>query len=140
MFSRFRMKVALFFHFLVLVEFSSQIPPQEARYAATLLFEQCPRHWIIAHKIKIYIMNTTSIFWVIFYKLYFCTWLSLSALLLFFKKKCPPLIFSGIWSVQRLLCWISTIQFSFKNIFLFFVLIYFKSPMYQMTNQLVADL
>ena len=95
MFSRFRMKVALFFHFLVLVEFSSQIPPQEARYAATLLCEQCPRHWIIAHKIKIYIMNTTSIFWVIFYKLYFCTWLSLSALLLFFKKIVLPLYFQG---------------------------------------------
>lgn len=58
-----------------------------------LLSEQCPRHWIIAHKIKIYIMNTTLIFCVIFYKLYFCTLLSLSTLWIFFKTFVSPYIF-----------------------------------------------
>lgn len=61
-----------------------------------LLFEQCPRHGIIAHKIKIHIMNTTSIFCAILYKLYFYALLSLSTLWIFFKTFTSSYIFRDL--------------------------------------------
>ena len=87
------MKVALFLCFMILAEFSCQITHRRSHYLDSLLFEQCPRHWIIAHKVKIYILNTTSIFCIIFYKLYFCTLLSLSTLWIFFKTLTSSYIF-----------------------------------------------
>lgn len=87
---------SFFLSFHNLAEFYSQITQQEVSLYRLTPFEQCPRHWIIAHKIKIYIINTTSIFCVIFYKLYFCTLLSLSTLWIFFKTFTSPYIFRDL--------------------------------------------